>query len=288
MALGKPARAATTRGSVLASFHSALVQLETRRATAPTDARPADAPPADALPGDGLLRLAPSAAPNDAAALVPAARDGERFHYHGSATGEAATEEEFPIDWPEPGAVAVAEITARTAGRLTVTPMTRTLDRVRTHEAIIDAWFSRADQVLRVRRPVPREMTHLKVTGKDGDHAWSIHLLGPSDLDELAEQRQGNGTEVLAVTSGTPVQVMCHVKSGNFWTVEFLCGCWAGTACRCGTPADRDLATSVYGGGEGAELLTVPRPGLLVIHVANSDDPWKLTTRPVGAEPDQG
>ncbi len=250
--------------------------------TAPADARPVvTSPVAAPKEEDGLLRFIPVELPKDALVIAPEPYRGERFHYAGSQTGKAATEQEFAIDWPQPGAVAVAEITARLTGRVEIVPMTRTRDRVETHSALLD----QQGGTHRRRALLTRDMTHLKVKGEDGARQWSVRLFGPADLGELVEERQGNGQEILAVRGETPVEVMAHFLSG-YWSVWFVCGCWAGQRCKCQTPSSLAklgyLKTSISGSHEGAEALVVPRPGLLVIGHAEPKDQWVLRTRPLG------
>ncbi|MCX4747210.1 hypothetical protein OG455_17070 [Kitasatospora sp. NBC_01287] len=305
------------REQLMAVLHTELVQVLGRRAAdelralpvaAPVDAVPADAVPAVAVPVDAvpvdavpvvavpadavprpappaegdLPRLVPVTGPRDSVGGLPEARPGERFHYSGVRTGEG--EEEFPIDWPEPGAVAIAEVVVEAEFMVTVVPMTRTRTRVHTHPRVAAAWGYEGQ--IRARGLLTQEMTHLKVESREGASSWSVWLRGPSELDELLDERQGSGSPILAVRPRGPVEVVAHAKSRS-WSLRFVCGCWAGDKCACTTRGLGYTTNYVSACGEAIEVLTVPRPGLLVVTMDEETDPWRLRVRAVGSERDE-
>ncbi|MDH6134027.1 hypothetical protein P3T37_003426 [Kitasatospora sp. MAA4] len=273
---------AAARAALLASFHSAVLQLEERRlATEPVPA-PVDRVPLAAAPvadDDGLLRLPTPSGPRDIGRPVPESDRGEPFLYVGRQDGEE-TEEEMAIEWPEPGAIAVAEVAKRGDGYFMVNPMTRTRTRVETHSRLADGWGDQQDRGL-----LTPDMTHLRVAGKGGPREWSVRLIGPSDLDELEQERQGTGDVFLAVRDAAPVELVAHIKSAH-WSVKFVCGCWAGDKCACPKP-DHYQSPTISSSGEALKVLAVPRPGLLLLEVYQATDPWRLRLRAVGSERDE-
>ncbi|MGF1425142.1 hypothetical protein [Kitasatospora sp. LaBMicrA B282] len=248
-------------------------------ASVPRDAVPVPASPAD----DGLPRLSVVSGPQDRVTAVPQAQPGERFHYAGVRTGPG--EQEFRFEWPEPGAVAVAEAVVSTEGQASVTPMTRTATAVHTHDQLVRA--TQYSGTVRRRALLTPEATHLKVeTQGTGQTEWSVRLLGPSELDELVDERSGAGRSMLMVRPAKPVELVVHAKSRSSWTVEFVCGCWAGPACSCKQPKQLSgyVAPKAFGTGEAIEVLTIPRPGLVIVHAYEESDPWQLKLRPLGAK----
>ncbi|MDH6141210.1 hypothetical protein P3T35_003227 [Kitasatospora sp. GP30] len=213
---------------------------------------------------------------------MPQARRGERFHYSGVTEGK--TVDEFPIEWPEPGAVAMAIATARSSDeRLSITPMTRTRSRIRTHDSILDTWGFE-DGPTRRRTVLGTDITHLKVEGLGGRAEWSVQLVGPADLEELVDEREGTGDVVLAVRPEAPVEVVVHANSDG-WGLRFVCGCWAGDECACERPKGLEwFPDSIYETGEAMATLVIPRPGLLVCDLQQPTDPWRLRLRPLGSE----
>ncbi|WP_280689647.1 hypothetical protein [Kitasatospora sp. GAS204B] len=274
------------RQQQLAVLHSELVQVLGRRAASELRAAPVDAVPQDVVPapapsgGDGLARLTPAGGPRDSAGPVPQRQADERFHYSGVLT--AASEEEYPIEWPEPGAVAIAEVAAE-AKQLTIVPMTRTRTRVHTHSKL--AYVFDYEGQVRTRGVLTPDMTHLKVQSEKGGATWSVRLLAPSELDELVDERRGTGSPILAVRPQTPVEVVVHAKSSSSWSIEFVCGCWAGDECACTTGRELGyVARTVSASYEAIEVLTVLRPGLLVVKMHEDTDPWHLRIRDVNSE----
>lgn len=118
------------------------------------------------------------AAPQDSLDRVPKAVPGERFEYSGLFTGKR--EERIPIDWPEPGAVAVVEAIGMAEDHLTGYPMTRD---ERHNRFLWASSHSRAP--VRARALLTRGMTHVELRAGDGVTEWFVRLLGPSELDEL-------------------------------------------------------------------------------------------------------
>ncbi|GAB2710231.1 hypothetical protein [Kitasatospora kifunensis] len=311
------------RAELNAVLHTELVQLLGRRAAAelplraaPVDAVPvAAAPvlvapvlvapvapaPVDAVPvpvpvpvaaaaatataattDDGLPRLPAVTGPVDSVGPIPRRLSGERFHYAGVHDG-SAEELEFPIEWPGPDAIAVTMAQGFGERNLMIRPMTRTRSRIRTHDKILDVYSAggRAWGVL------TRDVTHLQVAAPEGHCEWSVRVLGPTELDELVDERSGAGDTMLAIRREGPTEVVIHVKS-VVWRAEFICGCWRGADCDCPTPEEFGyLPRSVSGIGESLEVLTIPRPGLLWLERLESSAPWRLRLRPVGSESDE-
>ncbi|MDH6112392.1 hypothetical protein P3T36_003803 [Kitasatospora sp. MAP12-15] len=267
-------QAPVDRAGALASVHSALLQLEARRA----------AEPADAVPADGLARLAP-AGPQDARHLVVEPSHGEPFHYAGTRTEDTETVEEIPIELPQPGAPAVAEVIVAAGGHLKINPMIRTRDRVRTLDEIVEVWDKPSPQ--RIRVLLDREATHLKVTGNYGKRAWSVRLSAPAELAELEGEGEGTGTDLFLLNVPAPREVAVHIETSRSWSARFVCGCLAGSDCACGAKEDSRLRGTaellVHGTGEGLDVLCVPRPGLVVVTAA-ADARWLLRLRPVGGD----
>jgi hypothetical protein len=270
------------RDTLLAVVHHQLAGLEQRRRATQAAPAPQDRVPRLPVDGDGLPRLAAThAGPLDAAAGVPQAGPGEPFHYSGTVEGD--TVDEFAIDWPEPGAPAMAIATGKVEkDYLTITGMTRTRSRITTHNRIITGWPDNG--VVRRRSLLATDMTHFKVESHGGRADWSVQLVGPADLDRLVDEREGNGSYVLAVAPGQPMEALVHANSSS-WTVEFVCGCWAGDDCECSKPEELGWFDPwIHQSGEGMCTLIVPRPGLLVGQLDEEADPWRLRLRPIGSE----
>ncbi|WP_035798578.1 hypothetical protein [Kitasatospora mediocidica] len=276
---------AAARIALLSSFHSAAVQLEERRRDTEPAPTPVDRVPTAAAPApvpvsddDGLLRLPTPAGPRDVVRPVPESDQGDPFLLTGRQDGEE-TEEEFRIEWPEPGAVAVAEVAKRGSGYFAIHPMTRTRTQVDTHSTLAAGWGDQQSRGL-----LTPDMTHLKVAGMQGPREWSVRLVGPSDLDELDQERQGTGDVFLRVQRGNRVELVAHVKSEG-WSLTFVCGCWAGDKCACRKP-QAYLPGSVSSSGEATKVLTISRRGLVILKVAKVTDPWRLRLRAAGSERD--
>ncbi|MFG3055287.1 hypothetical protein ACGFZP_30670 [Kitasatospora sp. NPDC048239] len=281
-------------------MHSALVGLEQRRRaeaadpSAPRDAvprsrqraaKPAPEPAATPAPTpvdeDGLPRLTATTGPLDGPGPVPQRQEGERFHYSGRT--DEPTELEFPIERPEPGVVAVALVEATTKSSLSITPMVRTRTRVDTHSSLlyVASYHGRG----RSRRVLAGDVTHLKVeAGRRSE--WSVRLYAPTEVDELLGEREGFGETVLAVRPGDPTEVVIHAKSSS-WHAQFVCGCWRDDDCECPSPKGLPswFRTYISAYGEAMRVVTLPRPGLFVLHTDKPTDPWRLQVRPYGSGP---
>ncbi|MER7752990.1 hypothetical protein [Kitasatospora sp. NPDC097643] len=230
---------------------------------------------------DDLPRLAP-AGPQDLPTAIPRHEGDSPFHH--SALWNANTTHEFPISFPDPSAVAMVEISAKTSSYVQITPITRTPTRVHTHSALLYA--SSSDGLKIARAVLPLDVTHLKIEAK-GRTEWSVRLYAPSEVDELSGTREGTGQLVVALRPGAPSEVVLHVDSSS-WAAEYICECWRwelDDECDCPTPEGlpRWSATMLYINGEGLETLLIPRPGLLRLRTDKPTDPWRLELRPYRA-----
>ncbi|MEV0191773.1 hypothetical protein AB0I39_24955 [Kitasatospora purpeofusca] len=252
------------------------------RARSTTDSAPVPVlPPVD----DGLPRLRPASGPSDKRGPVPRQRAGERFHYSGQC-GDGEAEYEFPIEWPE-GAVTVAQIEVSTKGYLSITPMTRTLDRIESHSSLV--YLGSSDKRKGLRTVLTRDFTHLLVESR-GVGEWSVRLYGSDEIDELTGTMEGYGSTVLAVRQNLPVSCLTHVKSSS-WSAEFICACGRipesfGT---CGCPVPPGLPSSptlgTWESGEALRTLQFPRAGVLKLRTDKPSDPWRLELRPYTGKP---
>ncbi|MFJ9608208.1 hypothetical protein ACIRS1_17910 [Kitasatospora sp. NPDC101176] len=248
--------------------------------TTPLPARPVD---------DGLPRLGP-AGPRDTPGTVPRRTDDNPFHHTG--VWDEDTDHEFPIELPEPGAVAMVEVTAKSSKHVRIVPMTRTPTRVDTHRTLL--YVSASDGTERTRTVLSRDVTHLKVDAQ-GRSEWSVRLYGPSETDELTGTREGTGEIVVALRPDAPSELLLHVDSSS-WGAEFICHCWRWDkvnrdTCRCAAPEGlpRWFSSMVYLQGEGMRTLVIPRPGLLKLHTDKPTDPWRLRLGPYrGTAEDDG
>ncbi|WP_328958623.1 hypothetical protein [Kitasatospora purpeofusca] len=257
---------------------------------APTPPRPrstTDSAPAPVLPPaeDGLPRLRPASGPSDKRGPVPRQRAGERFHFSGRCEdGEA--EYEFPIEWPE-GALTVAQIEVSTKGYLSISPMTRTLDRIESHSSLI--YLSSSDKRKGVRTVLTHDFTHLSVDSR-GVGEWSVRLYGSDEIDELTGTMEGYGSTVLAVRQDLPVSCVTHVKSSS-WSAEFICACGRipKSSRNCGCPNPPGLPSSptlgAWESGEALRTLLFPRAGVLKLRTNKPSDPWRLEVRPYTGKP---
>ncbi|MEK2493637.1 hypothetical protein WN990_29200 [Kitasatospora purpeofusca] len=249
-----------------------------------TDSAPAPAP---VLPPveDGLPRLRPASGPSDRRGPVPQQQAGERFHFSGRC-GEREAEYEFPIEWPE-GAITVAQIEVSTKGYLSISPMTRTLDRIESHSSLI--YLSSSDKRKGVRTVLTRDFTHLLVESR-GVGEWSVRLYGPDEIDELTGIMEGYGSTVLAIRQDRPVSCVTHVKSSS-WSAEFICACGripkSSRSCGCPDPPGLPSSATVcaWESGEALRTLQFPRAGALKLRTSKPSDPWRLEVRPYTGKP---
>ncbi|MFD9064123.1 hypothetical protein ACFVZ3_21665 [Kitasatospora purpeofusca] len=256
----------------------------------PTPPRPrstTDSAPAPVLPPaeDGLPRLRPASGLSDKRGPVPRRQAGERFHFSGRC-GEREAEYEFPIEWPE-GAITVAQIEASTKGYLSISPMTRTLDRVESHSSLI--YLSSSGKRKGVRTVLTHDFTHLLVDSR-GIGEWSVRLYGSDEIDELTGTVEGYGSTVLAVRQNLPVSCVTHVKSSS-WSAEFICACGRipESFGRCGCPIPPGVPSSpplgAWESGEAMRTLLFPRTGVLKLRTSEPSDPWRLEVRPYTGKP---
>ncbi|MFJ4671181.1 hypothetical protein [Kitasatospora purpeofusca] len=257
---------------------------------APTPPRPrsaTDSAPAPVLPPteDNLPRLRPASGPSDKRGPVPRQQTGERFHFSGRCEdGEA--EYEFPVEWPD-GAVTVAQIEVSTKGYLSISPMTRTPDRIESHSSLI--YLTSSDKRKGVRTVLTHDLTHLLVESR-GVGEWSVRLYGSDEIDELTGTMEGYGSTVLAVRQDLPVSCVTHVKSSS-WSAEFICACGRITKSSrsCGCPNPPGLPSSptlgAWESGEALRTLLFPRAGVLKLTTSKPSDPWRLEVRPYTGKP---
>ncbi|MFD8697406.1 hypothetical protein [Kitasatospora purpeofusca] len=256
-------------------------------ATPPRPRSTTDSAPAPVLPPveDGLPRLRPATGPSDKRGPVPRHRAGERFHFSGRC-GDGEAEYEFPIEWPE-GAITVAQIEVATKGYLSISPMTRTLDRVESHSSLI--YLSSSDKRKGVRTVLTHDFTHLLVDSR-GIGEWSVRLYGSDEIDELTGTVEGYGSTVLAVRQDLPVSCVTHVKSSS-WSAEFICACGRipESFGRCGCPIPPGVPSSpplgAWESGEAMRTLLFPRAGVLKLRTSEPSDPWRLEVRPYAGKP---
>ncbi|MFF7586430.1 hypothetical protein ACFZCK_02930 [Kitasatospora purpeofusca] len=256
-------------------------------ATPPRPRSTTDSAPAPVLPPveDGLPRLRPASGPSDNRGPVPRQRAGERFHFSGRC-GDGEAEYEFPIEWPE-GAITVAQIEVSTKGYLSISPMTRTLDRVESHSSLI--YLGSSDKRKGVRTVLTHDFTHLLVDSR-GIGEWSVRLYGSDEIDELNGTMEGYGSTVLAVRQDTPVSCVTHVKSSS-WSAEFICACGRipESFRKCGCPIPPGLPGSptlgAWESGEALRTLLFPRAGVLKLRTGKPSDPWRLEIRPYVPDP---
>ncbi|MFD4907380.1 hypothetical protein [Kitasatospora purpeofusca] len=255
--------------------------------TPPRPRSTTDSAPAPVLPPveDGLPRLRPASGPSDKRGPVPQQRAGERFHFSGRC-GDGEAEYEFPIEWPE-GAITVAQIEVSTKGYLSITPMTRTLDRIESHSSLI--YLGSSDKRKGVRTVLTRDFTHLLVESR-GVGEWSVRLYGPDEIDELTGTMEGYGSTVLAIRQDRPVSCVTHVKSSS-WSAEFICACGRipKSSRSCGCPDPPGLPSSAtlcaWESGEALRTLQFPRAGVLKLRTSKPSDPWRLEVRPYTGKP---
>ncbi|KOV36701.1 hypothetical protein ADK60_06520 [Streptomyces sp. XY431] len=250
----------------------------------PKPVRPS-APAAKAAEKD-LPRLRPATGPSDDRGPVPRRQPGERFHFSGQCESDEETEYEFPIEWPE-GTAAVAQIEVATKGYLSIKPVTRTRDRIKSHSSLI--FLGSFDKRQGVRTLLTRDFTHLCVESS-GSGEWSVRLYSPDEIDELTGVMEGYGSTVLAVGPDTPVDCVAHVKSSS-WSAVFVCACGripeAFEKCGCPVPPGlpRSPTLGAWESGEALRTLQLPRPGVLQLHTSKPSDPWRLEIRPYVPDP---
>ncbi|SDT31357.1 hypothetical protein SAMN05216371_1862 [Streptomyces sp. TLI_053] len=217
-------------------------------------------------------RSARSTAPRDAVP-VPGGKPSAG-PFSGAQDGAEETEERFRVALPVPGAAAVAELTVRLSERafLSISPLTSTAERTRTHDRLTGGWaVSHRSLGL-----ITADVTHLRVNGRGGPREWTVRLLPPSEVESLPPTCSGRGSTVFAVRDHAPAELVAEVASDD-WSVSFACGCWATGPCDCPVPSawsgypDRTITTGAAT-GRPANVLAVPRPGLVVVGVAAETD----------------
>jgi hypothetical protein len=260
-------------------------------ASTAADLRPGDVPrtrPKPARTPRFTRSAVVGAVPQDAVPPLPKLSRRGPFTYSGVQDGAKETEEVFAIGWPEPGTAAVAEVAVRATRQafLSISPLTRTANRVRTHDRLTGGWAV----VHKSLGLVTRDVTHLRVNGRGGRREWAVRLLSPAEIESLPPTRSGRGSTVFAVRDETPVELVAEVAS-NDWSVTFACGCWSVGPCDCPVPAvwsgypNRTIASTGTSTERTTNVLAVPRPGLIVVRVAAETDPWQLRLRAAGSEP---
>ncbi|WP_031068479.1 hypothetical protein [Streptomyces sp. NRRL WC-3742] len=254
----------------------------TARSTDVRAALAAAAPPRPKRSRSAARSTRSAAAPQDAVPIPEGTRSSEPLY--GVQDGAKETEESFAVVLPEPGAAAVAEVMVRASERafLSISPLTSTAERTRTHDRLTGGWAV----VHRSLGLVTRDVTHLRVNGRGGRREWAVRLLRPSELESLPPTCTGKGSTVFAVRDEAPAELVAEVASDD-WSVTFACGCWAVGPCDCPVPSPwsgypaRTITT-----GAATEwptnVLAVPRPGLIVVRVAAETDTWRLRLRAAG------
>ncbi len=180
----------------------------------------------------------------------------------------------------------MAQIEVSTKGYLSISPMTRTLDRIESHSSLI--YLGSSDKRKGVRTVLTHDFTHLLVDSR-GVGEWSVRLYGSDEIDELTGTMEGYGSTVLAVRQNLPVSCVTHVKSSS-WSAEFICACGRipesfGT---CGCPVPPGLPSPTLGAwesGEALRTLQFPRAGVLKLRTSKPSDPWRLELRPYTGKP---
>lgn len=190
-----------------------------------------------------------------------------------------------PIDRPEPGRLAIAEIDVPNRTELRIETTRNAGGDLEKVDELVDG-----SKPHHGRHLLTTEATHLRVLATELA-PWSVQVSPLSAAIPLGAEWRGTGSEVLSWNGG-PAELTVRADTQYYCWVDFVCACMVGgDTCRCEKPkwpAGVDgWRTNASGVGLKNVTMVLPRPGCLRLRVNGTPVHWQLRTRliPEAADP---